>query len=141
MKHTHTIKYVLKRSFEGEVEEVVLNAMGTIEHKDNILKITFKEDYEEMIDVNTEITIKDGKAFINRSGTVIMKQVFEPDKQTDGEYIAEGIKMDLHVYTNSLLLEKDVLKLNYILFINSQDVGQYDLNIYFEEVNEKDGTN
>lgn len=141
MQKTHKIKYMLKRHFEGEDGETVLNTTGSVVQEDGYLLIRFEEELEENITIKTAVKVYESHVQLSRSGDLTMEQKFELKKQHDGEYRVMGKSFDLHVYTHALSLENNTLSIRYTMFVGGEDLGMFDFILSYKKRGVEDGTN
>jgi uncharacterized beta-barrel protein YwiB (DUF1934 family) len=101
--------------------------------------LLFNEKLEEPQQVKTTIKWSDNEAWIKRSGTVNMRIPFQLHKKTRGIHETPEVKLEMTAYTDQLVHtwneqdRKGLFRLTYILSMQGEEIGSYQLEVQFKE--------
>ncbi|SDJ75094.1 Uncharacterized beta-barrel protein YwiB, DUF1934 family [Salimicrobium halophilum] len=125
-----------------ESERMAFTEKGRFFTKGNMDVVTFTEYPEGRDPVDTMVTIKPGHVSIKRSGGVEMRQLFEPQAETQNTYVHEYGKMFMTTWTDSLEYQapdagaSGELFIEYQLTVNEDVTQKHKLKLTLEEETE-----
>ncbi|SIS41036.1 DUF1934 domain-containing protein [Salimicrobium flavidum] len=126
----------------AESERMSLTEKGRFFRKGDMDVVTFREHPEDRDPVDTMVTIKPGHVSIKRSGGVEMRQLFEPQAETQNAYVHEYGKLFMTTWTENLEYqapgenESGELFIEYQLTVNDDVTQKHQLKLTLEEDSE-----
>ncbi|SFF75586.1 Uncharacterized beta-barrel protein YwiB, DUF1934 family [Halobacillus alkaliphilus] len=123
-------------------EKMEVNEAGQFFARGQTQVITFTEHPDEGDPVNTMITVKPGHVSIKRSGGIDMRQVFQPEVETENLYHHTYGDFHMKTYTEEMefsSLDEAMggrLFLHYQMTLNHEVTQDHRLTLTFEEESE-----
>lgn len=126
----------------AESERMSLTEKGRFFRKGDMDVITFTEYPEDRDPVDTMVTVKPDHVSIKRSGGVEMRQLFEPQAETQNAYVHEYGKLFMTTWTEKLAYqapdsdENGELFIEYQLTVNDDVTQKHQLKLTLKEETE-----
>ncbi|MCA0971062.1 DUF1934 domain-containing protein [Halobacillus litoralis] len=133
------VKLVTEIKDDGRKEKMEVNEPGQFYQRGDTKVLTFTEHPDEGDAIKTMVTVKPSHVSIKRSGGVEMRQVFQPEVETENIYHHTYGDFHMRTVTEKMefqLLEeasKGKLTLRYQMTLNHEVTQAHSLTLTFEE--------
>ncbi|MFB5664180.1 DUF1934 domain-containing protein [Alteribacillus sp. HJP-4] len=122
-----------------EKDQIRLEAKGVLYQKNNWTYVTFKEELEDIGEVQTVLKVGESEITVLRSGSVTMKQQYHYGERTEGTYETPYGKLSTEADTDQLAVmwsdtgKTGRIQFGYDLTLQGTVAGRYDVTISIEE--------